>query len=736
MIAVVLALYADPLFVGRVFFYRDLGTTVGPVLAQAWADPRGWDAGIPFWTHAISNGRPLAANPGYSMLGPLGLLFAHLPFYFAFDLFLVLHVAVAGCTMTLLARSIGCSRTAAFAAGTAYALGGGLVSALVLYWTVAAAAWAPLVLAAGLTAARDPTPRRVALLALPIGLQAVGGQPEPVVATWLVGLAASLAWATGPFGRRARVAAAAWITGIAGGLALAAPQLLPAALHARTTLRAVGFSSEGLLYNSLHPLRVFWLAIPGLGGNPLDALRPGGFPGASLLDGSSPYLTSIYIGIVAAGLAAAALAGSCRLPASRMLAWTFAALALLGILLALGRYVPGASALVSALPFPVPFRFAEKALYVTFLAVPPLAALGIDTARTLGVPRLSTLLAAAVLLDLALVHRGHSPTIDCSELAAPPLARELVARSHGLGIADGAWRVHHERQRGSGGWGPAAGSIEPDMESLYRWQLRMLVPPTGAPHGIRAAMELQSDHLDDARYLLLTRAAYSGPRGAWPLALGEAGVLWVVSPRATLEAETSGALVPAIALGPEQGVPAGSGYVYRNTLFVPRARITADIRHIAAPALAEAAAIAARRYAGAGPWPPETLVESGHGAADPPASGGPVQAGRVESIEEDSRGLTLRVAVDQAGVLALSDVPADLRSWRGQVDGRPAPVWRANLAYLAVPVRPGDQVVRLDYRPRGLRAGIALMLAALGAVSLALLFRGRRARGTAQLSRA
>ncbi len=725
LLTIVLVSYIDPIVTGRTFFYRDLGMTMRPVLADARAEPVGHADGLPLWTHAISNGRPLLANPGYSLLAPLNVLYSFLPFDAAFNLFLVLHAAIAACGMAFLARRLGCSREAAFAAGAAYALGGGLVSALTLYWTVVAAAWAPFSIVAGVEAARAPTARGVARLALAIGLQAIGGQPEPIAATLLVGFVASFAWAGGPFRHRLLPVAGTWIAGVLGGLLLAAPQLLPAALHARTTLRALGFTAEGLLFNSLHPRRALWLVIPGLGGNPIDAREAGGFPGAALLDGSSPYLLSIYLGAVPVALAIAALVLARRSPATRALAFTLAGLAGLGVFVASGRFVPGASTLVEALPFPIPFRFAEKALYVTFLALPPLAALGLDALRSSRFPRFALLLAVAVALDLSLAHTGYAPTIDVADLAAPPLAHELTNRSRALGIPDGAWRVHHERQRASGGWSPPAGSLPPTEEDFYRWQVRMLVPPSGAPHGIRAAMELESDHLDDARYLAVTRAAYSDPREALPLALGEAGVLWVVSPQPDLDTATSGLLARELALGPDQGVPAGSGFVYRNTRFVPRARVTADFSAVPPPQPREFPEIARRRYDGDSAWPPAAIVEADDDPLFPVRRGGG-EAGSVTAVTETHRGLVLTAVVDRPAILVVSDVPADIAAWGARVDGRRVPVWRANLAYLAVPVPSGRHEIRLDYRPPGIRAGVlVLVLALLGCAAAWTRIRGR-----------
>jgi hypothetical protein len=75
-----------------------------------------------------------------------------------------------------------------------------------------------------------------------------------------------------------------------------------------------------------------------------------------------------------------------------------------------------------------------------------------------------------------------------------------------------------------------------------------------------------------------------------------------------------------------------------------------------------------------------------------------------------------------------TDVPAYLvvvdawaPGWRASVDGVPAPVVRANLAFRAVPVSPGHHRVELRYRPRSVRDGLVVSgLAVLASIAVAL----------------
>jgi hypothetical protein len=62
-------------------------------------------------------------------------------------------------------------------------------------------------------------------------------------------------------------------------------------------------------------------------------------------------------------------------------------------------------------------------------------------------------------------------------------------------------------------------------------------------------------------------------------------------------------------------------------------------------------------------------------------------------------------------------------AWRAEVDGRPAPVLRADYFLQAVPVPPGEHTVVLRYEDRTIAYGLwgsGLSIALLGAVALAL----------------
>ena len=678
--ALVVLFFADPLFTRHVFFLRDVGTAVHPVLAEARALPGGGVDPLPFWTNHLSNGKPLLANPGYALLHPFNVLYLALPFDLAFNLFIVLHVVVAAVGMALLARSQGASRVAAFGAGAAYAFGGYIISTTNLYPTLASAAWAPLVLLCGLRAAAAPDARRLALLALTVAVQALGGQPEPVLLTLALGGAWSLLRAPGSPVRR--VARVGWTWGVAGAwaLLLAAPQVLPSGMLAQQTLRSMGFTVKALLYNSLHPGRLPGLVLPRFGGHPADRLA-GSMGWGEMVDAGTPYFLSIYSGVTVVLLACAGLvlARRVRRPAVdapdegiRRARWLLAAAAVAGCVLALGRFLPGMETLASALPGIVPFRYPEKLVFWAALVLPLLAALGLDEVarRSRGSLRaLPVFLAALLAADLVLTHRGYAPTAPSPK--KPALARLLVKAARENGVEDAQWRVYRHRTRRS--WRPPASLREGTEQALYGWQRSVLRPATGVRFGVRYAFERAGDQLDLLPYFTLAHELHEKKLPERARALGSAGVLWFVSQDSRLAKKSEQVLVRVRQLDHVPGLEP-SGWLYRNTAFVPRARL--------------------------------------EGAT-----------GSASIASEDHRSLVVSVMADAPGQLVVSDALAP--GWSVSVDGALTRILRVDGVFRAVDVPTGSHEVRFEYVPPGLRAGVALALVGLVALAWAMLPRPR-----------
>ena len=151
---------------------------------------------------------------------------------------------------------------------------------------------------------------------------------------------------------------------------------------------------------------------------------------------------------------------------------------------------------------------------------------------------------------------------------------------------------------------------------------------------------------------------------------------------------------------------AGQAYVYRvegtaRVRFVSAARVVSDDKE-AVPILLAA------------DFDPNREIV----LHDAPADLGAARAsaapgtGRAEITGEDQRGLTVRVTAPADGFLLVADT--FYPGWTVSIDGRAAPLYRANIAVRGVPVPAGTHDVRFAYEPPGLAQGARISAVAFG----------------------
>ena len=101
-----------------------------------------------------------------------------------------------------------------------------------------------------------------------------------------------------------------------------------------------------------------------------------------------------------------------------------------------------------------------------------------------------------------------------------------------------------------------------------------------------------------------------------------------------------------------------------------------------------------------------------------PVQGGD-PGGAVEVVEYTPRRTAWRVHTGKAGYLFTGD--AFYPGWRAELDGQATPLYRANLAFRAVYVPPGEHVVVHTFDPRSVRLGLLMSLGSLAAAALLLM---------------
>jgi hypothetical protein len=321
-----------PLATGaRTLYLRDVfGTHLEMKAAQAEAMRGGR---LPLIDTRRAGGQPAIGNPDSVPLYPDNLLYLAAPVLWALNAHFWIHLLLAPCAMYWLGRAWGLRREAAWAAGTCYALGGYVLSHMMLYNQIAGVALAPALVAACLRLAEGEG-RRLSgpIVAALWALLLLGGEPFMAVVALLLAAGAVMA----RHGFRAHVMARLALP-LACGTLIAAPQIVELWRIVGASYRGhLGYSPGTRTVASWDPRQIVEWLVPFAFGRP-DLLGAGGFWGQRFFTGHPPYYFSLYPGLLSLALAGAALRGGNR-------SWLapLAAVAA-GLFLALGRFNPAAA---------------------------------------------------------------------------------------------------------------------------------------------------------------------------------------------------------------------------------------------------------------------------------------------------------------------------------------------------------------------------------------------------------
>lgn len=725
----------------RTYFFRDFTATFYPLRLFAARELR---AGrLPAWNPFIFEG-----SFQLPALYPPDLLLALAPGPVFASWLLTLHLPLAALGAYWLARELGASRGGAFAGGALYALSGFALSTLNLYVFLQALALAPFVVGLVRRAGRDGGRAVVvaaAVLALAVSTLAVEFVGQALLLGLVLGFAARPA--RGTLGRLAATTALG--IGLAGLPLALMLGLLP------ETVRGAGFALDVRLGNAVHPAVLLQTLLPrlfGLPQAPAEAWWGGRFFSKGL-----PYFLSLYVGPPALALAVLGVRALPRRERTCLLALGGA-----GLWYALGRW-GGLATLVSQLPFMGAFRFPSKALLLPYLVLALAAAYGVDR---LGRDRTAWSRLAAVLGALAAV--GGLVVLFLAQASPGLVAWTGVIPAfwpHVVDVAAGDAALVGVMALVGGGLALAVakGRLRPAPAALLLVALAVgdlvragsgLNPQTSASFfdplpqtrtlglaelGGGRAFSYGVDQSPAFREFLGRGGAGLTLAGTWVDRQVLAPYSNIVDRVETPEATDLTSFVPrARELGPDDYAPAAvAGLLpWLRQAGVVRVLSLDPLHHPDLGLLAGVplgpTGLALNVYRLAGPWPRAYVAcrvthatgmedalrrpyaagfEPSHDVAlerafAPDCSGG--SARRVSFVPGAER-----YAVDADGNGLLVVRASFARGWRAAVDGRPAPVFRADGKHRAVPIPAGHHEVVLRYRPPGLALG--LTLAALSA---------------------
>jgi hypothetical protein len=708
---------------------------------------------IPQWWDGVGLGVPFAANPVHQVWAPVTWLCALIPMPLGADIEPLAYLFMAAVGTALLSSRLGAGALGAFLAGAVVATCGYFNSLIVngnlphvawLGWM----AWAAVRVADAVAAGERPL-GAAALLGGFAALQLVGGEPAAVVSGVLLVLAltATRGWSVRTFG---------WLAGAGvGGVALAAVQLVPAALLVGTTDRGGGFDLATASDWSLHPVRLLELLWPRLAGDPV---RPHLGLGRLLAGAGAPgqepsWSYSVFVGAPVLVLAIAGARGRLR--------WLL--LAISGfLLLALGSHTPAFELLRAIFPPERYARFPEKHVVGALILAAALAGVGLaelssrpcrwsavfaGVGAVLGVAVIGVAVARTGLTGW-LVARASEAGASGLE-AGPALGVSIrwggIAALALVACAAGALVIGRPRARLAGELlviaaiaMPAAGDVLAFTKLIPRGEVTdppalLRVPPDdGAPpprlYRPRFTSAAPSSPEALPRVFFETAALNTASRFGFQVLPGQDVALdrdhvsfWDQAHR-QLSPWELGVLFGVrwvmvddfSALPPYPGPVAARGHrltvVDLSAAIRPRAFVTS--RWVPVSSRQEALAMLASP--GRARDPALVMVERAGADAAPvrPVDAGPARACIVQRQSPEQVELLCDSAADGHAVL----LDAHSAGWSATVDGEPGPVLRADGFFRAVPVRAGVHRIRFSYSAPGFPlgawiSGLALVLA-------------------------
>ncbi|MFQ3567237.1 MAG: YfhO family protein [Aggregatilineales bacterium] len=317
------------LLLGEAFFWGLPSLQFVPWRAHAFELLR--SGTLPLWNFYNGAGAPLLANYQSALFYPLNWTGLFLPLAWSMSVMALLHLFIGGWGMARLAQRLGASELGAAVSALAFGLSGYLIARLGTYPTISAAAWLPWLLWSVLGLSRGVRLSGFWLASF-MAMQLLAGHAQT---TWysllLTGLFALwLAAST----RRPRFLLTAALAALVA-TAIAAPQLLPTFELLRASQRGSGVSAEFAMNFSYAPARLLNLFAPNVFGTPANG---------SYFTNGAFFEDAVYIGLLPLFAAVAALFGWRRRHRSGDALAAFVpfwlAIVAIGMLLALGDHTP------------------------------------------------------------------------------------------------------------------------------------------------------------------------------------------------------------------------------------------------------------------------------------------------------------------------------------------------------------------------------------------------------------
>lgn len=691
----------------------------------------------PFWAPHIFGGHPQIADPQSLIFAPpflLLALFEKVPSFAAFDAVSFIMLAAGGLAVMALFRDNGWRPEGAVVAALAFAFGASAAWRIQHTGQILSYAWFVIALWLLLRAIDRRSIAWAAAAGVTAGLMAVGRDQIAWFGVWL--LAFFGVWRALEGGWRwsnlRSLAAPLGVGALCGALVVALPVALTVALAAHSNRPAIDF--EGAAGGSLHPGALYTFVSANLFGTDGPLKDYWGPPNPDFWGDQKLALArnmaNVYMG--ALPLAAILMLGVARagLLAREIRPYVIAALVLL--LFALGKYTPFFTAAFH-LPGADLFRRPADATFPLGAMVAIIAGFLVHSLLDGALRRFSrsTLIGLALAAGAFLACVAVAFAKDRLGHALPALALSAAWIAASVALLLHLPRLHHRRTLAILALGAllfldlrvnngpnestalsptiyealkpdsrdptllmlkerlATGAVAPDRRDRvemaaidFHW------PNVSLSHGfdhwlgynplrLRWFAEATGaiDHVavPDQRRFAPLFARYASPMADL------LGVRWIATGVPAQQLDRS--------LRPGDLIDAGrnrEAYLYENPRALPRVLFATQARGANFEAMIAT-----------GVWP-STDFRSVVLLEEPP-EGRPRGPGRARILSYANTEVVIEAASKDGGWVVLNDVWHPW--WRAEIDGRPAPIARANAIFRAVEVPPGEHTVRFVFRP-------------------------------------
>ena len=726
LLGFIAVIYPEVLLGSHTFFYRDFALFGYPnahFLRESWLNGE-----LPLWNSLNCCGMPFLAQWGTLGWYPLSLLFVAFPMPWAVGYFSLIHLLIGGLGMYRLAQGWTGSNTGAAFAGLAFALGGLTQNSLMLPNYMVALAWMPWVVWTVERGWREGSWKLVPAIVTG-SLQMLSGVPEIILFTWLllVPLLLAVLMRDPELRPRGMVRFIGICAGISG---LCAVQLLPFLELLLNAHRTADYGQDH------YPMPLWGWANYLV---PLFKTTPSMNGVFSQVD--QQFTSSYYVGI---GTVFLSLVGVWRIRKGQ--ARLLGVIALLAIVMALGS--KGIVFEVARTLFP-PLgmaRFPAKFLFVPALLLPLLAAFTLgrwEDRRQKTSPRQSLhgntlwgrvesyLLLGLLLAILVIGLFGWgAPEVggDSTAIAVNAIGRGLLL----LLFAGLLWMF--SRRNPLPRWVTLCLVLLAGMDCwthtplqnptvvTYAYQpgleLRTLTPEPGFRAQIAPRSNYLIDHLgmpDSLAYCMGLRSALFNN---WNIVDGipvTHGFFTLYSKHyQPIRERLTSPGPPPTALYDFLGASQISS---EESLFgwKPRTNAMPLITGGQRPVFADDAIIL-EQLASTNFAPREVVyLPTELEPSFPPLQNTKVT---IESWSQQQARLAATVNAEAPGLVVISQ--SWFPNWQAEVNGQSAPIYRANLAFQAIPVPAGHSEIRLVYRDRALLLGGIISLLSLGGLLAAL----------------